>query len=183
MSQDPAHEPEDVGSEEPVPTILDYDSLEPVTIPVRFNKKRYLLCEASEGAYCVYQSAVFKSLKMEGGKPVAAEGISETDALLISQCLYEVGPDDTLRLTPNSEPDPKYLVPLTTVKRWPRRITKDLYKQLRRISGMDEKRSTAEVQKELARLQQELADLTESSKNGQATSSPAKNELSATTDS
>ena len=163
---------------EATPTILDYDSLEPVLIPVRYQKRHYLLREASEGAFCVYQSAVFKSLKIQDGKPVAAEGISETDTLLVSQCLYEVQEQGVLRLTPHGDPDPKYLVPLATIRGWPRRIVKDLHQKLRSISGMDDRRTPEEVEKELAKLQGELQTLT--SENGTGHGGSAKNELDAT---
>lgn len=165
-----------------VPDKLDYDSLEPIEIPVFYKKKTYILREVSEGGYGDYQNAIFKSFRVnEAGRPIPGEGMSESDTLLVSKCLYQADEQGHLRVSANGDPDPRWLVGLAVLKSWPRRVVKDLYQQVRTISGMDERRSPEEIKKELLKLQRDYDELAGTNGKPSAADEPAKNLLGATT--
>jgi len=153
---------------------LDFENLAPVEIPVPIGPSRYLLREASEGAVVQWRdSQVAKAKFGEEGGLQGIGAIAESEPLLVSLCLYELAAaaDRTtrpvyrhdevfgyFRCKINGDPEPRHLVPLTTVRGWPARIIKPLFEKLKEISGLDEKDSPQLLRKQLKRLVKLLRD-------------------------
>lgn len=136
---------------------LCFDDIAPVEIPVRVGNARLILREASGDAAARYRNAVLKATRLNAdGKPSFVDGLADTEALLISRCLYYADDNGNLRLTPAGTPDPRYLVALETIRNWPYRVQEALFDKAREISGLDRRESADDIAKRMERDQQRL---------------------------
>lgn len=133
---------------------MNFDDLTPVEIPVRHSGKRYVLREATGDASSIYQNAVVKSAKLGAdGKPVGFENVADTEPLLVSLCLYSLDGEGRIRLDNDGNPDPRYRVPLKTVRGWPAKMIKQLYEKAVNISNLRPQQETVET------LEEKMAEL------------------------
>ena len=106
---------------------LEFPGLEPITVPVTIGKKKYSLREASEEAVIAYKDAITSATQIDGqGKPQRITGISGSESILVSKCLfelYEVGGEVKERP-----------VLLSTVRSWPSRVVRPLFDRIQAIS-------------------------------------------------
>lgn len=127
---------------------IQHDDLEPIVIPVKFRGQDYLLREADEDASVKINNARIAAARFQDGELERVEKAAEVQPLAISLCLTKVdGPGKTSK------------VDITTLKTWPARFTKRLYDKIMEISGMDDKKTLAQIDKEIARLQKKRANL------------------------
>ena len=131
---------------------LDYD-IAPRDVQVKVGGESFVLKEASGGAVTRYRNEQLKYTKLdpETGKPVSVEGIVSTEPLLVSLCLFKVGPDGT---TTNTN------VPLSQILSWPNRVQKNLFETVKKISGIDEEEDTTEsLQKQKDEIEKKMETL------------------------
>lgn len=141
------------------PLVFD---LEPIEIPVTIKGKdkivrNYILCEASEAAASRYTNAQLKATKMvegaDGSKVGSVDGLSDTEALLTSLCLFE--------LTENGG---RKTVELSFVRGLPHRISEPLFKKAEEISGLNSEQTEEQLKKKIKELQGKLVKLKNESK-------------------
>lgn len=140
---------------------LVFESLEPITFPVKLGAKEYTLIEASESAASRYKNAALKGTKVtenaDGSKHASVDGVSETEVLLVSLCLFE-----------KTEGGGQKSVDLAFLKNLPHRIIRPLFEKAEEISGLKRKETKEELRKRLKEIQDKLAKFDqeeESSKN------------------
>lgn len=98
--------------------------LEAVCIPVVIGEEEYELREASAASACLWQNDLLSKAKMgPDGKVQSAKGIADSEPYLVHLCLVDTKGER---------------VPLATVRSWPSRIVKELFKKAKEISGLDE---------------------------------------------
>ncbi len=154
------------------PTLeLDFDDLEPISIPIKIRGKRYILKEASANDARKWRNAIFAQTRMHDGKISGLGNVADSEALLVSLCLYEVKP-----YAPETGYKPEEIpVPLKTVLEWPNKLVKPLFTHARRISDLEEKETpdTEEsLTAEITRLTTKLDEL----RNGSGDSSTTPTE-------
>ena len=106
---------------------LNFESIEPIEVPVTIAGKTYTLVEAVGEAVEVWRDAQISGTEFNAeGKPVRVSGLSGLNMLLLSRCL----------LDPERKP-----VPLAVIKRWPNRIIEPLAEKVKEISELVEKKT------------------------------------------
>lgn len=128
---------------------LIFDDIAPVEIPVRVGSRSYILREASEAAASQYKNAQLKAMKLaesaDGSKHSSIDGMAETEALLVSLCLFE-----------KTENGGERTVPILEIKKLPHRIIKPLFEKAEAISGLQNKETKEEIVKKIKELQGKL---------------------------
>lgn len=139
-----------------------FEDLTQVEVPVTLGNVKYILREATGEAAVKYQNAVTKCSRFTDGEFSGIQGdLADTQPLLVSLCLFEAE---------TGKP-----VSLAKVKSWPYRVQKDLYTRAKLISDLDEKTDKATLEKQLAAIQKQLAELANEG-------DPSKNQHGAMTD-
>lgn len=105
---------------------FDFDSdLGKKEIPVRYQGRDYVLREASEGAAIKWRNAQMKAARFnQHGQITGAEGLADTEPLLVSYCLFE---------TDTGNP-----VHFNTICGWPAKMVKKLFQKAVEISDLHE---------------------------------------------
>jgi hypothetical protein len=117
---------------------MDFSDLEPIEIGFNYKGVEYVLCEAEESVVCAYRNELARCTRMgPNGKPTIIGNYADTESFLVSQCVFQVGED--------SHKDPKKPVTQKTIKSWPGRMVRDLYNQVRTISGLNPEQTPDEV--------------------------------------
>jgi hypothetical protein len=145
-----------------------FDDITRKEAPVRVGGKQYVLLEANGDAAFRWRNACAKAAKMSSGKVVGVGDIADTEALLVSMCLYETDEKGMWRQMPDGSPDPKYQVPVQVIRSWPYRCIKPLFDWVRENSALEEK-ATREA---LMEQRDKIDDLLEALRNGE---DPLKN--------
>lgn len=102
---------------------LDFSGLVPVELPVKYDGKTLTLKEASGDASIKYRNAMMKATKIgDNGKVSGMEALADTEALLVSLCLFD-----------GTKP-----VSLAFVRAMPTRVMKALYEKVKKISAISE---------------------------------------------
>lgn len=131
---------------------LVFTDLTPIEVPVTLGTKQYLLKEASESAAAKYKNAALKGTRVtetaDGTKQATVDGVSDTEALLVSMCLVEVKSDSTFAP-----------VSVDFIKGLPHRISNALFLKAEEISGLKRKETKEEIRKQIKTLQDKLAKL------------------------
>lgn len=142
---------------------LVFESLEPIEIPVKIAGKDYVLREAGEAFASKYQNALMSSTKVvegtDGNKSATVQGISDTEALLVSLCLFEIGQNNS-----------KVNVNVNTIRTWPHRVVKPLFQKAEEISGLGANETEATLLKRLKDTQDKLNKLIASKPSNNGTS-------------
>lgn len=93
------------------------------SIPVTIGNNRYTMKEADSGTVTQYRNMILNNTKMgPTGKPQTLKNIAGAETFLISKCMWN---------SQNKNPT------LDEVRAWPSRITNELFKKIKEISGMD----------------------------------------------
>lgn len=102
---------------------LDFSDVNLIELPVKYKDKLLTLKEADGGASITYRNAMMKATKIgENGKVSSMEALADTEALLVSLCLFDgVKP-----------------VTITYVRSMPTRVMKALYEKIKKISAISE---------------------------------------------
>lgn len=129
---------------------LVFESLEPIQVPVKLGTKDCFLQEASESGASRYKNAALKGTKVtenaDGSKHASVDGVSETEVLLVSLCLFE-----------KTENGGHKNVDLSFLKTLPHRIIRPLFEKAEEISGLKRKETKDELRKRLKEIQDKLA--------------------------
>lgn len=125
---------------------LNFDSLEPISFPVKIAGIDYILNEASESAACRYRDAQLKGVNvtesLDGNKKAAVDKMADTEALLVSLCLFQV-----------TENGGTKSVPLETIRSWPHRIVHPIFLKAEEISNLKKVQTKDEIKKQIKELQ------------------------------
>jgi hypothetical protein len=135
-----------------------YELLDPIRVPVTINGRKYMLCEADEAVACRWRNEQLRNTKINSAtKAVTVEGMADTEPFLVHLCLFQCDDEGKLRTKDDGSPDPRYVVPLPVIRKWPPHLVKDLFERAKQISRLtdDEKpKSLEELDAEIADLQQ-----------------------------
>lgn len=124
--------------------ILDFTDLTPIEIIIPIGPKKYALREASGDAAIRYRNAMLSATKIgPEGKPSGFAGMADTEPLLVSLCLFGQDPNNSAIY---NEP-----IQQSTVRGWPQRVQKALYKKVKDISDLNE------VEDDILALEKKLA--------------------------
>lgn len=134
---------------------MQFESLKLIEIPVTIADKNYILKEAPEDAAADFRNAQIMTMRVneysEGNKVSTFGKIIDTEAMLVSSCLFEVIEKDGTRIEKQ--------VPLGVIKKWPHRITNALFKRAEKISKLEKKESKDELNKKKKEIEQKLKQL------------------------
>lgn len=113
---------------------LTFDSLDPVSVPVKIPGRNLSLREISEVDHATYNAAMMRLIDVKGVKkgadvsvdvtPEMTEGMAALDLMFLHLCLF----DGDQRAVTTDE-----------LKTWPHRIVATLLKRAKDISGLGEK--------------------------------------------
>lgn len=131
------------------PASLDYEDLPPVTIPVNYRGKKYILHQADEGMACTFRNAQARAARMTDGKVTGVDGIADVEPLLVSLCLKEVYKDDGSTRA----------VPVSTIKSWDPKVVSDLFDWAKKISHLDGKDTVESIDAQIEKLQKQREKL------------------------
>lgn len=107
--------------------------LEAIAIPVIIGEVEYELREASAASACLWQNDFLSKAKLgPDGKVQSAKGIADSEPYLVHLCMVDSAGKR---------------VPLETVKSWPAKIVRELFKKAKEISGLDETKADKESAK------------------------------------
>lgn len=137
-----------------MPVELVYDDLEPIKIPVKIKGTQYVLKEADESATIKFRNFMSRNVTYGDNGVTKIENQGEAPLLLVSLCLFKV----------NHDRDGKEVhtpVVKTELTKWKTTLIKDLYKNARKISGMDdgEDDNVEEIDKKIEELQEKREKL------------------------
>lgn len=145
---------------------IDFGDLTPLEVPVRIQGKRCILREPSGAAVKAFNRASLVGAEMtfDDKNDVRVMrnfgGMAGNESKLISQCLYWAGEDGKLRLTPDGDADPAFLIPERKIDFWPHRIKQRLFEQLEEMCPELSANETEEVLlKQRARIDAKLDKL------------------------
>jgi hypothetical protein len=111
----------------------DFDTLEPLAVPVKHGGKRYILRETVGDQSTKWRNAVLRSMTPNGlGGLTPGPGYPDTDLLLLGMCLHEI--------TPGGEQP----VGAEELKQWPTRVIKPLFERVKSASGLEAEEDTVE---------------------------------------
>jgi hypothetical protein len=135
-----------------------FEDLEPIAIPVTIGKKAYILREATGDDACKWRKYLFRSTKMEGGKPIMSmDTLADSEPLLLSYCMHEEYADK------NGETKERK-VDLQVIRAWPNRVIRPLFEKAKAISALDEQEQTEEqIVKKIEELKEKLTNIREGS--------------------
>lgn len=150
-------------------TGFDFENLEVIEIPFKYQGKQYVLVEADEDTAAAYRNASVRGAKILDGKLVGLPtDVAGVQSLLVAGCLRLVDGNGM-----------RQPVERETVKRWPSRVVKPLFNKAKEISELDEEDETedqliqqrAELNRKLSELRQKRATLKNESSATESTSS------------
>lgn len=146
-----------------------FDSLEPITVPVKIAGEDYILKEAGEASASRYLNELMKTTRVvesaDGNKHATMDGISNTEALLVSLCLFKL--DGKTGATKN--------VDINLIRSWPHRIVKPLYERAELISGLKKVETEESLTKQLKDTQEKLKKYQKANQSGDPVEGTVKN--------
>jgi len=114
---------------------LNFDSLKPIEILVRYQGKLYYLVEADAESGAEYRDRIISGTRLEDSKAVGISGIPMAQLSLVARCLFQsdsVGDKTDQRVNIN------------TLRKWPDRVIRKLFEKLEEISELDREDLTSE---------------------------------------
>lgn len=131
---------------------LNFDSPDPIRLPVKIGQKELILREASTDVAVRYRNASTRAAKMVDGKLVGVDGVAEVLPILVQGCLFEVVTIGNART--------ERQVLMTYVRDLPYRIVKPLFDKAKSISkGLEDTPTLESLDEQIADLQKQRADL------------------------
>lgn len=145
---------------------LNFDDLTPIEVPVKYDGKDYVLCEADEEAAAVFRNGSIRGAPVDDGEVVGLPtDLGSQQSLLVSRCLHH---------TDSSGEKTTQLVDQRVLRKWPSRVIKPIFEKAKEISELGEDDDTMEnLLKERGRIDKRILKLKENA---------AKNEPNDTTD-
>lgn len=132
---------------------LDFDDLTVIQIPVKYQGKVYLLCEADGEAGTKYRNFSFSAVRAsKGGENLGVEGLASREPLLVSLCLFLAErvpgtPNEQYRLLLDNDKNPQR-VSEEFVHSLPSKMVQRLFKKALEISELTDTTGTLEELKE-----------------------------------
>lgn len=124
---------------------LVFESMDYAELPVQIGQRHFVLREASVKAVDEYQDALdATTLYNDKGVRIGVKGIGMADTKLLSMCLYEKK-DGSIEG-----------VSVDELLGWKNRIRQELFKQLKRISNIDQPDTEESINELLVFLQKRL---------------------------
>lgn len=134
-----------------IPKVIDFDSLEPIEVPVNYRGKRFVLVEPDAEAARQYRNAVTAGARVVDGKYCGTTNAGDVETLLISLCLFELYDDKgEVKRRP---------VILPQVRKLPSRLTKQLFDIAMEIGELKPEVTIASLRKQIKEAQEQLAAL------------------------
>lgn len=128
-------------------------------VSFKVGKESYTLREASYDAVLKHRNAIIACTELgPDGQPKSAKNFADTDALLLSMCLFD---------------GENKLVPASKIRSWKASVGKRMLAVLREISELDEDSSN-----DVAGLQKQLSEIQEKLEKAKAKEEAPKNEPS-----
>ncbi len=130
-----------------------------------FNLKsgRFWAVEASEDAAARWRNSQMRAVRFgKDGSPAGVDNLGDGQAVLLSMCVYRANKNGDLPIiNPEGDLDQTELVGVSVIRSWGSRIVKPLFEWVKTVSALDEAKakSPAELEAEIAKLQQQLDDL------------------------
>lgn len=155
---------------------LIFDDITRREISVNIDKRKYILIEANGEAVIKWRNSLLKATKLgANGRPTSLEGIADSEPYLVSLCLFYADADGKLPLDKDGEPDPKFLVPVQKIRKWPNRIQKTLFDTVKDISQLNDEETVESLEKQKADLEERLAEKRNQEANGEEPEDSPKN--------
>lgn len=123
---------------------VDFDDLTPIEVKVPIGGKNYTLREGSGGAIKRYSNAKLSKMTLKDGKPVSLNGMADTEAFLVSLCLFD---EDGRNVS------------VETIEAWPNRVKEWLFDTAKKISKLDQDKSLPTLLKERDEITEEIEKL------------------------
>lgn len=144
---------------------FDFNDLSIIEIPVKLNKKNYILREADGEAGAKFKSRSAQCMRMEAGSVTGVGEIGELEPYLLSFCMFEQGENGILKSVSEN-----------VIKSWPARVVKQLFDKAKEISELNESDTVESLEKTIREATKKLNKLRgESSKPGPATTTAGSN--------
>ncbi len=117
---------------------INFDSLEPIEIPVNAGGHKYILREASGAAAVAYKNAAAKTAIMADGKIVGVDKVGEIEPMMVALCLCETDQvTGRVRLDRQNNP---ITVHNAQIRSWKASVVKKLFDKIKEISpDLDDK--------------------------------------------
>jgi len=110
-----------------IPTEFDYTDAQVIQIPVKFSGAEYLLVEANGADAAEFRNHVTKNqLRDDEGNVTGMRNSGDLQLKLLGLCLFTVGEDGK----------PGKRVEMVTIRKWPERVVKELFKTAMKISEL-----------------------------------------------
>lgn len=128
------------------PDQFNFDTLEPVQIPVRYEGRLYLLCDASGGTVARYRNAMLGSAQMQRNQDQSVKisgmgGLADAEFTLLAGCLwYATEGEDGKPVKGKQTVDEKVL------RTWPNRVIEPLATKAKEISLVEEDKTGRAVE-------------------------------------
>lgn len=138
-----------------------YDDITLTEVSVSIKGDKYALIEANGEVVVKWRNMLLKGTKIgSNGRPSSIETVAEAEPYLVSLCLYYADKNTgSVPLNKDGEPDPKFLVPIQRIKKWPNYIQMDLFKRAKEISRIDEEESVDKLKEERDGLSKRIDEL------------------------
>lgn len=129
---------------------FDFDTLPRKEKRVKYQKKHYILKEASEDARMKYEGHNYKSMQQDGDglRVVPTEYLPQGESLLVSMCLFDE--------------DGTKLIPLSVIRTWPHHVIDTMFEWVMENSiGLRRKQTKEDVERQIGELHLKLSQMTE----------------------
>lgn len=114
-------------------------------IPVTIGGRSYILREADGEATVKYENARLRYTEVQGDRVVAVDGMSNTQPLLVSLCLFDAE---------TGKP-----VPEDTIRKWPGRVQKSLFERAKEISQIDQPSDLKALKESRDKIERRIKEL------------------------
>jgi hypothetical protein len=135
-------------SDEPAVFHFENDTLAEFHFTLGKDRKPHVLVEAEAETVFKYRNEVARVATLEDGKLSKVGNVADADGYLLSMCLYAVNADGSRKQ-----------VPITTLRKWPNKLVKQLLERLEEMSDLGGSKTIVQVEKEIAKLTKKLARL------------------------
>lgn len=117
-----------------------------VETPKKIGGVDYILREADETTATKWRNSVIACSRYSKGQMNSIRGLGETQALLVSMCLFN-GDDKT--------------VSLETIRSWPSRVVKALFEEAKEISDLEKEDTLEELKEQRTEIEERITNMEE----------------------
>ena len=141
--------------------MLEFE-LEPLREPLRVGSQQYVICGISTEDANKWRNAQLRATSMSGTPGQAdfritrAEGFADTEAELVSYCVYRPEVNGEVPLDKEGQPDRRHRVSIATVRAWPPHVTKAVFDRCVELNRLNEEMSEEALEKQIQSLQKLL---------------------------